>query len=596
MTFPATTMMAGEAREVPRPVARRSRGACGEALSVMGRRAYTACASGAAHWLVPSLEDAVRLTPRRKADPGWAENVSEMIASSPSSRPGDLAGPAVGHLTWGGDPADRRVAVEPSAVRDALARVHAEIQRSWLNTAGRRGIQAGLIAGLVAALFVLWLGWSVALVPIVVAATAAVIFAPVSRGTPTAEAAARYLDRQLRLREALATALDLESAGRRSPLSLLQRYGAAVTAAGISAHRAARPARPPIAWAVPALLLCATIAVLLLPRGVHPVTRTVATANNSVPGALSAPPGVIAAATKSSIVVHVATVDAPANPAIPGHRAAPAQQAHKTSTLRTPSSARASGTHPTASGGSSKSSAGQASTGKQTASGSQRSLPFLQGSQSFLPTSPSTKGAAGAAVPASPARAAGSSTGSRGTSNGSAAGTSAKSGAAKGSGSTSGQNGKGSGTGSGSAAGKPGAGSGTRQQCLYGCLQITKSQLTTPGLITGKGQFTGTGTPGGQTAGHSAGSALKPGSATAAASSSKGHQLTLNSPYNPAQSGAKGTRQATGHNGPGTTRQAVVSSGVTGVQPYQYVPPDANLLQPGDDGLILQYFRHGSAS
>ena len=76
------------------------------------------------------------------------------------------------------------------------------------------------------------------------------------------------------------------------------------------------------------------------------------------------------------------------------------------------------------------------------------------------------------------------------------------------------------------------AGAKTATQCLYGCRSITKSQITAPGLIVGKGQFSGQAPPAARPSGHGAGAAPRLGSAKTPAPTA-GHQLSITSGYGP---------------------------------------------------------------
>lgn len=120
--------------------------------------------------------------------------------------------------------------------------------------------------------------------------------------------------------------------------------------------------------------------------------------------------------------------------------------------------------------------------------------------------------------------------------------------------------------------------------------------LSKPGLITGKGQFTGTGTPGGKTAGHARGSAPTLGGAKTSLPSTKSHQLSITSAYGPRNAQGQAAKQVEGHNGAGSAEAAVVAAGANGSQIIDYVPPDANLLPPDEDAIVSRYFTSHSSS
>ncbi len=563
------------------------------ALCISGWRAGPRVAAG---WFAPSLDAALRMAPRLAPETQPCAALFVSAAETGGPRSGRASGDRTGSLTPAGK-AEFRPAASHISVRAALARIHACIRRAWLVAACLRALQAGLFAGLVMALAVFWQGWSPMVVPLAVLATTAILFSIAARRQPDMDATARYLDRKLGLKEALATALDLESAGRRSSLSLLQRQAAADLAGTIAARQITTPSVTIGAWAISTLLLCTTAAVLLVPHADQATVRMAAMAGRQPANPAATFPSTAAVATSSSIVVRVAVVGTTRDTAAPGRRAVRPSGAQRATVIRSASKAQPAGRQSATTGSTGKSGTAGTVKGQTPGSGAQRTLPFLQGSQSFLPTSPSASGRAGTVLPGSQARPAGASAGTRGSASGAATGTgaAARSSTAKPTGKSAGQNGQGSASHAGGLAGKQGNGAASTGQCLYGCLQITKAQLATPGLITGKGQFSGSGTPGGSTAGHSAGSAPKSGSAVAS-SSPKGRQLNLTSPYNASQSGSSSSSQANGHNGAGSAKQSVVSAGAAVAQSFQYVPPDANLRQPGDASLVARYFRHGSAA
>ncbi len=128
----------------------------------------------------------------------------------------------------------------------------------------------------------------------------------------------------------------------------------------------------------------------------------------------------------------------------------------------------------------------------------------------------------------------------------------------------------------------------------YGNGFVPDTRGIKPGLITGKTQFSGHGTPGNSTPGSGRGNneTQAPGKQLAG---SQGHQLNLQSSYGAARNGRSGkTLPGTGL-GSGTNSTVVSSAGDAGSGAIDYVPPDANLVAPADRGLVAGYFaRHAS--
>jgi hypothetical protein len=229
--------------------------------------------------------------------------------------------------------------------------------------------------------------------------------------------------------------------------------------------------------------------------------------------------------------------------------------------------------------------------GKSHATTSGHSVP-LKFNQSFMATSPSSKAQKGGQIAGNLGQ-----VGTKGATSGKSAGSPSSRGSqASSSMAKSGSSSAASANGGAQPAGKAApAGAKTPGKCLYTCNQFNKSQIAAPGLIVGKGQFTGTSTPGGKTAGHAAGSAPKLGSAKTAAPAA-GRQLSITSGYGPTHQAPLPSTQAQGHNGPGSSGQSTVSSGAQTIQALDYVPPDSNLTNPGDTGIVMRYFTPSPAS
>jgi hypothetical protein len=130
----------------------------------------------------------------------------------------------------------------------------------------------------------------------------------------------------------------------------------------------------------------------------------------------------------------------------------------------------------------------------------------------------------------------------------------------------------------------------------YACSKLNPNALTAPGLITGKGQFTGQGGAGGQTAGHAKGAPLTPSKAKPSTPSAQSKQLTISSSYGSNKASGEHAQQVQGHNGAGTSQQTTVTPGADSGQTVDYVPPDANIVQPSEAGIVGRYFVASSPS
>jgi hypothetical protein len=484
-------------------------------------------------------------------------------------------------------------------LRESLEHFRRTLRRAWLLTVVRRSLLFGLPVAIVVALAAHWQQWPGWLGPVAGVLVAAAVVTSTRRQAPDTAAVARFLDHELSLKEQLATALELDSSARISPSMLVaetQRRAdsTASKAAGAWSARAASATRE---WVALALMLCALVAAVAIPLGGNrTASRTNAPGAGGTNGLGAAPvvPTIPARLKPISVqvtvvskqngspirsVAHVKTPQAQAH-TIAGHRIAPKQ----------PSTARTGGSAGSQNG--SKSATNKVN-GKVSAGNGQHSMPFMGHSERFLPTSPASKGKNGAPIVPGQAKPGAAGSGAR-TGTGSAS-----SRAAAGSGKSGAQGKPGAqqaGRQSNGAGGKPGAGNGQPTQCLYGCAHITANQLSKPGLITGKGQFTGKGIPGGQSAGHAQGAASKLGSAKSTTPAASKHQLNITSGYGPTNSRGRAAKQVTGHNGAGSNQQSVVAAGASGGQSIDYVPPDANVVLPGDNTIVGRYFTSHSSS
>lgn len=455
----------------------------------------------------------------------------------------------------------------------------------------------GLMAGAALAFVAVWRHWTGWLGPLCAVLIAAALVARAWRDAPDTDAAARFLDRELRLKEQLATALELEAVGavRSSVLAIRVREGAGLAARDALGRWSPRGVPAPREWAG-AALLCALIALAAIPHyGSDPAARLAAPVP-SVDAPVAAMPTIqVPQAAGTALAVQVTVIHSQAT-STPTRAGALAQRLPRATPPRVLSPARAATPRPVGSSGSGRGVAGGAKGGVATATGGQRTVPLINPSESFLPTTPTTAGKGGTFTSGSQAKpgaarggaqSGGAGAPSRGASSSAKGGTSAKG---------SGSGGQRVGSKGGSAAGKPGAAGGKATQCLYGCSRIAPSQLSAPGLITGKGQFTGTGIPGGKTAGHGLGAAPRNGSATTPRAPAASHQLAITSAYGPTAAGGRSARQVAGHNGAGGAQQLSATAGASGSQGIDYVAPDANVVLPGDSALVGRYFSAHRAS
>ncbi|HEV7216267.1 MAG TPA: hypothetical protein VGP33_14215, partial [Chloroflexota bacterium] len=402
---------------------------------------------------------------------------------------------------------------------------------------------------------------------------------------PGLTSTARFLDRELRLHEQLATALELETASTRAATALGSRAQRVAADAGQAAANAWR-AGPVVAgreWAaLAALLLGLTTIVTHQSSPVAPQNLAASSGQGAVlvPTLLPAAPSGVS--NSRSIAVRVAVVSAQDGSSSP-LKAAPAQ----------PVTARAAASHAAAHGAPPASAASTSSKiggGKASGTTNGHAVP-LKFNQSFLPTSPSGAAKKGGLLTGSKAPANGTKTGNgNAAKDGTAGSATAPSRTAKGG--AAGPSSSGAAAQNGGKAGS--AGAKTPAQCLYKCNQFDKSQIAAPGLIVGKGQFSGQSAPGGKTSGHGAGAAPRLGSAKTPAPAA-GHQLSITSGYGPTHAERLPATQARGHNGPGGSGQAGVSAGAASSQTLDYVPPDANATNPGDAGVVIRYFTPSSA-
>jgi len=484
--------------------------------------------------------------------------------------------------------------IESGTLRDALERSGAPVRRAWRAAVLRRTLAASVLVGLILALVAAWLGWPRWCAP----ASAAVIFtiatAAAWRRAPRIDAIARFLDHALDLKEQLATALDVET---RAPSSSgmgarLQRQ-ATTAARRVSVAWTPRGVRGGREWAVVVVLLGGLAAAVTLPFNGAPLAReaTSSTTGDATPAAVTP------AAGTPPLAVRVAVVSVQNDTAArPARSTRPAASMPRGSTLRRVAAARPTQT----TGEVRRRHAGtpQAPTSGGTSANGSPPAPVLRHSESALPSGPATAGKKGAFSSNTPPNQGQARPGASGQSAGAAAGagtratTSATKRATHGGPSTGQQSAS---AGKGGAPGSSAGGKAAPSQCLYGCTRLLPSQLTAPGLVTGKGQFAGKGLPGGQTAGHAAGAASKLGSAQASAPKAA-RQLTITSAYGRATSTKLSTKQAQGHNGAGSAQPSVVQAGTTGGRTFDYVPPDANVQPAADDAILGRYFTPSPAS
>ena len=73
-------------------------------------------------------------------------------------------------------------------------------------------------------------------------------------------------------------------------------------------------------------------------------------------------------------------------------------------------------------------------------------------------------------------------------------------------------------------------------------------------------------------------------------------QLRISSAYGVNKASGKPDRQVQGHNGAGRSQPTTVTPGANSGQTVDYVPPDANIVQPSEAGIVSRYFVPSSAS
>ncbi len=457
----------------------------------------------------------------------------------------------------------------------------------------RRVLCASALVGLILALVDAWLGWPRWCAPAATVVIAIIATTVAWRRAPGIDAVARFLDHALGLNEQLATALDVEArAPSSSAVGARLQSQATAEARRVSVAWAPRGVRGVREWAVVVVLLGGLVAAVTLPFNGAPVAREAA----APPVGAAAMAPVTPVAGTSSLAVRVAVVSVQNGGfAQPAQNARPAAFIPRGATLRRAPAARPAQT--TGEVRRRNAGASRATTSGGTSANGQLPAPVLRHSESALPSGPATAGKKGAFSSSTPPNQGQARPGAMGRSAGASAGAGTRAtGATKSAthgGPSTGQ--QGARAGKGGAPGSSAGGKATQSQCLYGCTHLLPSQLTAPGLVTGKGQFAGKGLPGGQTAGHAAGAASKLGSAQASAAKAA-RQLTITSAYGQATSAKLSTKQAQGHNGAGSAQPSVVQAGTTGGQTFDYVPPDANVQPAADDAILGRYFTPSSAS
>ena len=465
---------------------------------------------------------------------------------------------------------------------------------------GRRAVLCGLVVGLGVALVADWRGWPGWPGPLIAVLIGIAVAARALRSAPDTDATAQYLDRELHLKEQLATALELEApAGRgSSALAARVREGAGLAARDATGNWVPRGVRAPKEWAI-AALLCGLIVLEAVAHGGGQQVARIAAPSPAVASPVEVVPTVpVPPAGGQALAVQVTVVSSQAG----GTPTAVATLAQRLQPRTTPvrglprraatplagAARRGAGAGTGATGGSKG--------GVATATTGGRTVPLINPSESFLPTTPTAPGKSGTFTSGTQAKPGTT----RGGSQSGAAGAAARgaSGAAKGGAATkgSGQGGQNAGSKGGASAAKPGAATGQTTQCLYGCRRIDPSQLAAPGLITGKGQFTGKGTPGGTTAGHGLGAAPGTGSTAAPRTPTGSKGLAISSAYGPTAVAGRSARQVAGHNGAGGAQGSPASAGADGSPAIDYVAPDANVVLPGDSAVVGRYFSAHRAS
>ncbi|MGH2347121.1 MAG: hypothetical protein ACRDG4_17985, partial [Chloroflexota bacterium] len=388
----------------------------------------------------------------------------------------------------------------------------------------------------------------------------------------------------------------------RSPLGSAVRHQAASTMREVSAGWSVRLASAGREWAAGAVLLVLMAVIVVAPFGGH---GRVGTASGPSPiGAISEagtpilPEGPADARALSVQIAVVSTPNAQGTSANKTGAALPKTHANVVRPGVLGQASHAGTGHSAASPH--KAQGNAKGTGKATAANTKHMVPLIQGSKGFLPTSPSSKGQSNGTFTGAPTKAGKGSAGatSPGGTAGASSSKSASGSSAGGKGNASQANGGGKqGTGSG-ASGKQNIGSHKVTACTlsYACARMNPAAITAPGLITGKGRFTGHGGTGGQTAGNAKGAAPNASKAKSASPTGHSKQLTISSAYGSNKATGKPARQVQGHNGAGTSQPTTVTTGAESGQTVDYVPPDANIVQPSEARIVSRYFVASSSS
>jgi hypothetical protein len=522
-------------------------------------------AARSARWLAPPLRDTARLTPSAKP-----------VGAAP-----------------------------PDDFRRTLGVFAPHLRHAWLVAVVRRALICGLAAGLIVALLAVWAGgprWCGPLIALLV--TVGAVLWSLS-AAPGEAAAARFLDYRLNLKEQIATALELSTGPEeraRSPLGSALRRTASDTMRAVSGSWSVRAAVAGREWAVGAALLALLLVAVAAPFG---GSGRVGTAAGPSPAERAGAPGapIIPAgpANSRALSVQIAVVSTPSTAGTTaGKTAASAPKRHASAAHPgvLGSASHAGSGHSTAT--SPKAGGGAKAGGKGAATNPKHLVPLIQGSKGFLPTSPSAKGQSNGTFTGAPTKAGKGSVSANapGGTAGASSSKSASGSSAGGKGNAARANGGGKqGTGAG-ASGKQGASSHKAVACTltYACARLNPKALTAPGLITGKGRFTGHGGVGGQTAGNAKGAAPSASKAKTASPTGPSKQLRISSAYGANKASGKPARQVQGHNGAGRSQPTTVTPGANSGQTVDYVPPDANIVQPSEAGIVSRYFVPSSAS
>ncbi|HXT35256.1 MAG TPA: hypothetical protein VN837_06730 [Chloroflexota bacterium] len=475
------------------------------------------------------------------------------------------------------------------------------LRGAWRVAAGRRSLLCGLLAGCIVALLAEWAHGTSWLGPLAALVVASGVVLWSFRAVPRNDAAARFLDHALGLKEQLATALELETVPSQanSFLGAELRRSATTTARAIVATRSVRARIAVWEWGAVLVLLLVMVLIAAAPFGGSGGART---ATGSSPGTVAggtAPVLPVGPANPKDLSVRVAVVSAPsvnvapAKPSGAGASSKPRAAVVRRVTVGQPGTR---GRTVGKAGSSQHTSGGKSVSGKAANGNSSHTIPLVQGSKTFLPTTPSAKGAKGGTFSGTQPKAGAGQNGGAGSAGGALSRKSGSSSTAKGKGSASSNQGS-----AGQNAGAPGKNAPATSSAgscalLYVCSRLTPSQLTAPGLVTGKGGFSGKGAPGGQTAGHARAASPTLGNAKSASPIGKSKQLAISSAYGSNKGGSRSTQQVAGHNGAGSSGQTTVTASPDTGQTVDYVPPDANLTQPGEDTIVSRYFTSHSSS